>query len=73
MIFVPDRINTEGLLLLETRELAQYLVGKRKTVDFVYPVYEIERQDKMDIRQLILDISYVEWKKMGFSKGTLNY
>ncbi|WP_234993680.1 hypothetical protein [Methanohalophilus portucalensis] len=70
---MPDRINTEGLLLLETRELAQYLVGKRKTVDFVYPVYEIERQDKMDIRQLILDISYVEWKKMGFSKGTLNY
>ncbi|WP_233564787.1 hypothetical protein [Methanohalophilus sp. RSK] len=36
------------------------------------PVYEIERQDNMEIRQLILDISYVEWKKLGFSKGTLH-
>jgi CRISPR-associated protein Cas1 len=39
----------------------------------VSPVYEIERQDNMEIRKLILDISYVEWKKMGFSKGTLHY
>ena len=73
MIFVPDRTNIEGLLLLETRELAQYLVGKRKTVDFVYPVYEIESQNNMDIRQLILDISDVEWKNMESSKGNLNY
>nr|WP_268765992.1 CRISPR-associated endonuclease Cas1 [Methanohalophilus halophilus] len=62
-----------AILLLKTRELAQYLVGKHKTVDFVSPVYEIERQDNMEIRQLILDISYVEWKKLGFSKGTLHY
>ncbi|WP_462273301.1 CRISPR-associated endonuclease Cas1 [Methanohalophilus sp.] len=61
-----------AILLLKTRELAQYLVGKRKTVDFVSPAYEIERQDNMEIRQLILDISYVEWKKLGFSKGTLH-
>ncbi|APH39473.1 hypothetical protein [Methanohalophilus halophilus] len=60
-------------MLLKTRELAQHLVGKRKTVDFMFPVYEIERQDNMEIRQLILDISYVEWKKLGFSKGTLHY
>jgi len=62
-----------AILLLKARELAQYLVGKRKTVDFVSPVYEIERQDNMEIRQLILDIPYVEWKKLGFSKGTLHY
>ncbi|ATU08599.1 hypothetical protein [Methanohalophilus portucalensis] len=47
---------------IETRELAQYLVGKHKTVDFMSHVYEIERQDNMEIRQLILDISHVEWK-----------
>jgi CRISPR-associated protein Cas1 len=35
--------------------------------------YEIERQDNMEIRKLILDISYVEWKNLGFSKGTLHY
>jgi CRISPR-associated protein Cas1 len=54
-----------SILLLKTKELAQHLVGKRKTVDFMSPVYEIERQDNMEIRQLILDISDVEWKNWG--------
>ncbi|KXS40418.1 MAG: CRISPR-associated protein, Cas1 family [Methanolobus sp. T82-4] len=60
-------------LLLKTRELAQYLVGKRKTLDFSKPAYAVERQDSEDIRQKILSISYSEWKNMGFSKGTLHY
>ena len=60
-------------LLLKTRELAQYLVEKRKTLDFSNPVYSVERQDSDDIRQKILSISYSDWKKMGFSKGTLHY
>ena len=30
-------------------------------------------QDSEDIKQKILGISYTEWKKRGFSKGTLHY
>ncbi|MDG6245057.1 MAG: CRISPR-associated protein Cas1 [Methanolobus sp.] len=60
-------------LLLKIRELAQYLVGKRKTIDFSKPAYAIERQDSDDIRQKIMRISYTDWEKMGFSKGTLHY
>jgi CRISPR-associated protein Cas1 len=60
-------------LLLKTRELAQYLVGKKKTLDFSKPAYSVERQDSNDIRQKILSISYSDWKDMGFSKGTLHY
>ncbi len=60
-------------LLLKTRELTQYLVGKRKTLDFSKPAYAVERQDSDEIRQKILSISYTEWEKMGFSKGTLHY
>ena len=60
-------------LLLKTRELAQYLVGKIKTLDFSKPAYAVERHDSEDVRQKILSISYTEWKKMGFSKGTLHY
>jgi CRISPR-associated protein Cas1 len=60
-------------LLLKTRELAQYLVEKRKTLDFSKPAYSVERQDSHDIKQKILTISYSDWKKMGFSKGTLHY
>jgi len=32
-------------LLLKTRELAQFLVEKKKSVDFCKPEYAIERQD----------------------------
>jgi len=60
-------------LLLKTRELIQYLVEKRKAIDFSKPYFTIERQDSDDIRQKILRISYTEWKNMGFSEGTLHY
>ncbi|KGK98611.1 hypothetical protein LI82_07005 [Methanococcoides methylutens] len=61
------------VLLLKARELAQYLVGKRKTIDFSKPVYVVERDDSDDMRKKILAMPYDEWKKMGFSKGTLHY
>ncbi|AFV22397.1 CRISPR-associated protein, Cas1 family [Methanolobus psychrophilus R15] len=61
------------VMFLKTRELAQYLVGKRQETDFVEPQYETKRQDTSDIRQKILSISYTDWKKLGFSKGTLHY
>lgn len=60
-------------MLLKTRELAHYLIGKKRTLDFLKPEYEMERQDSVDIRQKIRDISYAEWRNMGFSKGTLHY
>ena len=60
-------------ILLKTRELAQYLVGKGDTIDFSKPKCSVERQDSEDVRQKILGISYTDWKKMGFSNGTLHY
>ena len=36
------------------------------------PAYEIERHDSEEIRKKILEISYTDWKKQGFSKGTLH-
>ncbi|WP_292471173.1 CRISPR-associated endonuclease Cas1, partial [Methanolobus sp.] len=61
------------VLLLKTRELAQFLTGKKRKLDFTNPSYKIERQDTDEIRKKILSISYTDWKKMGFSKGTLHY
>ncbi|WP_292464318.1 CRISPR-associated endonuclease Cas1 [Methanolobus sp.] len=61
------------VMFLKTRELAQYLSDKRKDIDFIEPQYETKRQDSSDIRQKILSISYSDWKKLGFSKGTLHY
>ncbi|WP_406662544.1 CRISPR-associated endonuclease Cas1 [Methanolobus sp. ZRKC3] len=60
------------VLLLKTRELAQFLNGKKRKIDFKTPSYKIERQDTDEIRKKIIAISYTEWKDMGFSKGTLH-
>ena len=61
-----------SILLLKTRELAFYLTGRRKKLEFVNPVYKVEKDDSEELRQKIIDMSYSEWKKMGFSKGTLH-
>jgi len=54
-----DKQHTwSAILLLKTRGLAQYFVGKRKSVEFMSHVHEIERQDNMEIRQLLLYIFY---------------
>lgn len=37
------------------------------------PEYEIEKIDSYDIRQKILNIFYVGWKVLRFSKRTLYY
>lgn len=60
------------IIFLKTRELAHYLTGKKRKLDFATPPYEIERQDSDEMRRKILAIPYAEWKKMGFSKGTLH-
>jgi CRISPR-associated protein Cas1 len=72
---IPYQINSvtwSYSLLLKTSKSAQYLIGKRKTLDFSRPEFTIERQDSEEIRKKILSISYTDWKKLGFSKGTLH-
>jgi CRISPR-associated protein Cas1 len=61
------------VIFLKVRELAHYITNKKEKLDFVKPEYEIGRIDSYDLRQKILNISYVEWEKLGFSKGTLHY
>lgn len=62
-----------SVLLLKGRELAQHLTGNRKMIDFSKPAYVGKRDDTDILRKKILAIGYTEWKKMGFSKGTLHY
>ncbi len=71
--YQKNSVTWNYALLLKTRELVQYLVEKRKAIDFSKPAFTIDRQDSDDIRQKILSISYTDWKNMGFSKGTLHY
>ena len=64
-------LNSEFTILITS--LFSSLLFTFFLLDFVKPEYEIERIDSYDIRQKILSISYVDWKKLGFSKGTLHY
>ena len=62
-----------SIIDLKAQELANYLIGKRKDVDFTTPSYKLDRIDNKELREKILAISYSEWKKLGYSKGSLNY
>jgi CRISPR-associated protein Cas1 len=61
------------VILLKTRELAQYLLGKKSTVDFNIPSTKLERKDNYELRQKILRLSYSKAKKLGIGKGSLWY
>jgi len=61
------------VILLKARELAHYLIGKRKKLDFTSPHEPLTRVDTAEIRQKIIDVSYTHWEKLGFSRGTLHY
>jgi len=52
--------------------IAECFDGRRKTLDFSSPKPNLKRQDKQDMREKILRISYGEWEKRGYSKGTLH-
>ena len=77
---INKKINYQGMqyswhyvLMTKTRELAHFLADKKESIEFNTPQIVLNRLDTEDVRQQILDISYVEWKKLGFSKGTLHY
>ena len=62
-----------SIIQIKAQELSKYLVGKKKDLNFSSPKVKLERVDSKDLREKILNRSYAEWKKMGFSKGTLLY
>ena len=59
--------------MVKAREICHHHVGKRKAIEFSKHVYVGKRDDTDLLRKRIIDIPYAEWKKMGFSKGTLHY
>jgi CRISPR-associated protein Cas1 len=68
-----ELVGEDYVIILKARELAHYLVGKQPSLDLISPDYEINRQDSDNIRKKILSIPYGEWKKRGFSRGTLHH
>jgi len=66
--------NQWGMVIqLKAQELSNYYISMQKVIDFGAPKPALESVDKKDLRKKILELSYVEWEKMGFSRGTLHY
>ena len=65
------------MVTLKTRELVRSLTLHNVTFNGstseLNVKLNVKRYDSDKIRQKILTISYSEWQKMGFSKGTLHY
>lgn len=60
------------VLMTQTLDLAHYLIGKKKKLDFASPVPDLNRNDTTEMREKILKTSIYRWHKKGFSKGTLS-
>ncbi len=58
---------------MKANELANYLIGKKKSLEFGSPSLNLERIDNKELRDKIMSMSYYKWHKMGYSKGTLHY
>jgi CRISPR-associated protein Cas1 len=63
----------QNILYDNVSQLAQYIADKKKSIEFVVPHIEINRDDNLLIREKILSMSAEERKKLGINKSTLWY
>jgi CRISPR-associated protein Cas1 len=63
----------DTVILKKTEELARFLLGKMKFLDFCEPTSKIVRSDSLEIRKRILELTQKQAQEIGISKSTLNY
>lgn len=63
----------QNILYDNISQLAQYVSNKKKTIEFVVPKLEINRDDNLLLREKILSMTPEERKKLGINKSTLWY
>jgi CRISPR-associated protein Cas1 len=60
-------------LQLKTRELARYILGKNKQIDFNSPNPEFNSIDSKELREKILSLTVSDAREIGINKSTLWY
>ncbi|MCH9659096.1 CRISPR-associated endonuclease Cas1 [archaeon] len=55
------------------QQLANFIIYKKKEFEFVIPKMKIKRNDDLELREKILNITPEERKKLGINKSTLWY
>ena len=55
------------------QQLGNFIVDKKKEFDFVIPKINLDRNDNLELRNRILNMSVDERKRSGINKSTLWY
>jgi hypothetical protein len=66
-------LNWDTVVQEKTNELARYLTGRSRGLDFCEPAAILERTDSRTVRKAILSLTKSEASKRGIGKSTLHY
>jgi CRISP-associated protein Cas1 len=53
--------------------LANFIAGRKHELEFVVPLVKIDRNDSIDVREMILNMTPSQRKMLGINKSTLWY
>jgi CRISPR-associated protein Cas1 len=67
-----QRLTWSSIIVEKCEELARYLAGKSRTIDFTEPSPTLQRFDDKELRDRILSLSIVEAKQLGIPKQSLH-
>ena len=78
-IWFSKKVNFKGkeygwgnVLVEQTRELAHFILGKVSSCKLHEPLFDLNRDDTHEVREIIKGVSYKKWKDLGYSKATLH-
>ena len=63
----------QNILLDTTQQLANFIVGKKQDLQLCVPAIKIQRNDPLELRERIRNMSSTERKRVGINKSTLWY
>jgi hypothetical protein len=66
-------LKWDTIIQEKTVELARYLAGRSRRLDFTDPAPVLESIDNRAIREIILNLTRDEARKRGIGKSTLHY
>ena len=55
------------------QQLSNFIVDKKKELDFVIPKMKLNRNDDLELREKILNMTSSQRKELGINKSTLWY
>ena len=67
------KYSYQTILLNVIQQLANFIYGKKKEVEFAIPEIKIEREDTLNVKENILKMNPEQRKKLGINKSTLWY